>query len=114
MDAWRTSCPRLPVWLDANDRELVETVHANGHVLVHLTPEGPALFKEQRAHSYAEPWMIRRPIEKELAACSGSMSEIDIYHQLAELESKLSVPLSLSADPGNGRCRATLSVPRAS
>jgi hypothetical protein len=20
MDAWRTSCPRLPVWEDANDR----------------------------------------------------------------------------------------------
>ncbi|MBV8842281.1 MAG: hypothetical protein JO307_05660 [Bryobacterales bacterium] len=23
MDAWRTSCPRLPVWEDANDRGLV-------------------------------------------------------------------------------------------
>ena len=24
LDAWRTSCPRLPVWEDANDRGLVE------------------------------------------------------------------------------------------
>ena len=24
MSAWRTSCPRLPVWEDANDRGLVE------------------------------------------------------------------------------------------
>jgi len=24
MDAWRTSCPTLPVWEDANDRGLVE------------------------------------------------------------------------------------------
>jgi hypothetical protein len=24
MDAWRTSCPRLPVWEDANDRGFVE------------------------------------------------------------------------------------------
>jgi hypothetical protein len=23
MDAWRTSCPKLPVWEDANDRGLV-------------------------------------------------------------------------------------------
>lgn len=25
MDAWCTSCPRLPVWEDANDRGLVKT-----------------------------------------------------------------------------------------
>jgi D-3-phosphoglycerate dehydrogenase len=24
MDAWRTSCPRLPVWEEANRRELIE------------------------------------------------------------------------------------------
>jgi hypothetical protein len=24
MEAWRTSCPRLPVWEDANQRGLVE------------------------------------------------------------------------------------------
>jgi hypothetical protein len=24
MSAWRTSCPRLPVWEDANDRALVQ------------------------------------------------------------------------------------------
>jgi hypothetical protein len=24
MDAWRTSCPRLPVWEDANERGFVE------------------------------------------------------------------------------------------
>ena len=30
MDAWRTSCPRLPVWEDANDRRLIETVRVNG------------------------------------------------------------------------------------
>jgi hypothetical protein len=25
MDAWRTSCPKLPVWEDANDRGLIAT-----------------------------------------------------------------------------------------
>jgi D-3-phosphoglycerate dehydrogenase len=30
MDAWRTSCPRLPVWENASDRGLVETKQATG------------------------------------------------------------------------------------
>lgn len=29
LDAWRTSCPRLPVWEEANDRGYVER-HASG------------------------------------------------------------------------------------
>jgi len=48
MDAWRTSCPRLPVWEDANDRGLVETIPANGHPLTRLTPVGLALLRQQR------------------------------------------------------------------
>lgn len=55
MDAWRTSCPRLPVWEEANDRGLVETTPANGHSLVRLTPAGLALLAERRPHSYADP-----------------------------------------------------------
>jgi hypothetical protein len=40
MSAWRTSCPRLPVWEDANDRGLVEskdgivTISVSGRVLL--------------------------------------------------------------------------------
>jgi hypothetical protein len=30
LDAWRTSCPRLPVWEDANDRGFVECHHEPG------------------------------------------------------------------------------------
>jgi len=30
LDAWRTSCPRLPVWEEANDRGYVERHHAAG------------------------------------------------------------------------------------
>ena len=30
MDAWRTSCPRLPVWEDANDRGLVTESSGRG------------------------------------------------------------------------------------
>ena len=47
MDAWRTSCPKLPVWEDATERGLVETVFLNGRSLVRVTPEGLALLKER-------------------------------------------------------------------
>jgi hypothetical protein len=30
MEAWRTSCPRLPVWEDANDRGFIERRCAPG------------------------------------------------------------------------------------
>jgi hypothetical protein len=30
LDAWRTSCPRLPVWEDANDRGFLERRHEPG------------------------------------------------------------------------------------
>jgi hypothetical protein len=39
MQAWRTSCPRLPVWEDALDHGLVST---DGHT-VKLTTQGLAL-----------------------------------------------------------------------
>ena len=51
LDAWRTSCPKLPVWEDANDRGLVETASVKGRSLVRLTPTGLALLKEQRPRS---------------------------------------------------------------
>lgn len=44
MDAWRTSCPKLPVWEDATDRGLIE-VNAN---IVRLTPAGRAFLEEHR------------------------------------------------------------------
>lgn len=41
MAAWRTSCPRLPVWEDANDRGLVK-VEAGS---VRITAAGVALLQ---------------------------------------------------------------------
>jgi hypothetical protein len=54
MDAWRTSCPRLPVWEDATDRGLVETVFTNGRSLVRVTAAGFDLLKENRPHCYEQ------------------------------------------------------------
>jgi D-3-phosphoglycerate dehydrogenase len=52
MSAWRTSCPRLPVWEDANDRGLIKTEELNGRSMVRVAPAGLALLK-QRIPSHA-------------------------------------------------------------
>jgi D-3-phosphoglycerate dehydrogenase len=50
MEAWRTSCPRLPVWEDANERGLVERRRMAGSgELVSVSPEGRAYLRERRA-----------------------------------------------------------------
>ena len=43
ISVWRTSCPRLPVWEDANDRGLVTVVEVNGRCVVRITRAGLAL-----------------------------------------------------------------------
>ena len=48
MNAWRTSCPRLPVWEDANDRGLVKQEQVDGRSLVRITPPGLALLKQRK------------------------------------------------------------------
>ena len=58
MDAWRTSCPRLPVWEDASECGLVETLSASGCSIVRTTPAGLAFLKEKRPDAYEE---LQRP-----------------------------------------------------
>ncbi len=53
IDAWRTSCPRLPVWEEASERELLELHRADGALLVQLTASGRALLSRHRAASLA-------------------------------------------------------------
>ena len=47
LDAWRTNCPRLTVWEEAAERDLVvrERVDAQG-TLVRVTPAGFAYLRE--------------------------------------------------------------------
>jgi hypothetical protein len=49
MDAWRTSCPKLPVWEEANDRGLVTHERVNGRTVIRPSSSGIALL-DQRAH----------------------------------------------------------------
>lgn len=41
IDAWRTSCPRLPVWEEANARGLIEQIRSpNSPPIVRVSPQG--------------------------------------------------------------------------
>ena len=50
MDAWRTSCPRLPVWEEANARGLVTRLRgADGTPVVRVTAAGRRLIEKAQA-----------------------------------------------------------------
>ena len=51
LEAWRTSCPRLPVWEDATDRGLIVTELTQGCSLVRITSAGVALLDRCRPAS---------------------------------------------------------------
>ena len=51
MNAWRTSCPRLPVWEDANDRGLITTEYVDGRSIVRITSSGLTLLERRRPSS---------------------------------------------------------------
>lgn len=48
IDAWRTSCPRLPVWEEANDRGFVERRHREGLEIISVTVLGWDFLKRHR------------------------------------------------------------------
>jgi hypothetical protein len=62
MSAWRTSCPRLPVWEEANDRGFVMNHLRDGVEWVGLTASGRALLESCRQNA-----------AEQLAASGGSM-----------------------------------------
>jgi hypothetical protein len=49
MDAWRTSCPRLPVWEEANERRFLERQRVVGSCeLVTVSSKGRAHLRQYR------------------------------------------------------------------
>ena len=49
LEAWRTSCPRLPVWEDANDQGFIARHHAPaGGVLVSVSAAGAEHLRKHR------------------------------------------------------------------
>ena len=53
MDAWRTSCPRLPVWEDANDLGYVEQAMQDRQPMVCITAAGRAFLTHCQRDSAA-------------------------------------------------------------
>ena len=48
MEAWRTSCPRFPVWEDAVDLRLVKRVYREGlGEMIHVTPAGRTFLRSR-------------------------------------------------------------------
>jgi len=51
MDAWRTSCPRLPVWEDATERGFIERHYEEGlGEFISVTVLGREHLAKQRSH----------------------------------------------------------------
>lgn len=48
LDAWRTSCPRLPVWEEVNDQGLVARRRDEAEARVELTAAGRAFLAARR------------------------------------------------------------------
>jgi D-3-phosphoglycerate dehydrogenase len=57
MDAWRTSCPKLPVWEEASDRGLVTREVRNGSSIVRITPRGAEHLQQRRPSQRVEQGM---------------------------------------------------------
>ena len=55
MDAWRTSCPKLPVWEEANDRGLVRKEELNGRCVVRISSSGCALLARRKRTRVSAP-----------------------------------------------------------
>lgn len=54
LDAWRTSCPRLPVWEEANERGLLAMDSAGHQAVIRVTPAGLAFLKNKRPSAFEE------------------------------------------------------------
>lgn len=53
VEAWRTSCPRLPVWEEANARGFLAHTHRKGTgAVVSVSPEGIAHLLAERSIAF--------------------------------------------------------------
>ena len=62
MDAWRTSCPKLPVWEEANDRGLVEREGTGGNCVVRISEAGRAFLERTRPSQTTEREITERSL----------------------------------------------------
>jgi hypothetical protein len=48
IEAWRTSCPRLPVWEEANERGFIERRHQGSEAVVLVSAQGATFLAKCR------------------------------------------------------------------
>ena len=54
IEAWRTSCPQLPIWEEANCRGFLSHEHRAGvGAFVSVSPVGRAFLTEHRQHHHS-------------------------------------------------------------
>ena len=51
LEAWRTSCPHLPVWEEASNRGFVTRGYDAGRAFVRVTPQGTSFLYARRPTS---------------------------------------------------------------
>jgi hypothetical protein len=51
LEAWRTSCPHLPVWEEASNRGFVTRGYDAGRAFVCVTPQGMSFLQARRLTS---------------------------------------------------------------
>jgi len=66
IEAWRTSCPRLPVWETANEQGLIDQTHVPGEQgMVSLSLRGRELLVQHRAQPSAPSATMRSSASSE-------------------------------------------------
>ncbi|HWY68332.1 MAG TPA: hypothetical protein VNX88_06680 [Terriglobales bacterium] len=56
IDAWRTSCPRLPIWEDANERGFLVVEQAKGRRIVTITAAGLGFLQRHKPSEKSIHW----------------------------------------------------------
>jgi hypothetical protein len=57
LEAWGTSCPRFPVWENANDRGFIARQRAPGRgAFVSVSAAGAEHLRQHRRHRRADEW----------------------------------------------------------
>jgi hypothetical protein len=68
MAAWRTSCPRLPVWEEANDRGLIMREEVKGSSMIRVSSSGLALLDQLKRQKTNGVGSIKEPRQRPRAA----------------------------------------------
>jgi hypothetical protein len=54
LTVWRTSCPRLPVWEEANDRGYLDVMRAGAQSIVSVSQLGLRHLRVHRPHTFLD------------------------------------------------------------